>query len=34
MPDFRAWSRWGQVPGLKHDGQVFVQSQQSLLVKS
>jgi glutathione S-transferase len=33
-PDFRAWSRWGQVPGLQHDGQVFVQSPQSLLVKS
>lgn len=25
-PEFRALSRWGQVPVLEHDGQVFVQS--------
>jgi glutathione S-transferase len=25
-PDFRALSRWGQVPVLEHDGRVFVQS--------
>jgi glutathione S-transferase len=25
-PEFRALSRWGQVPVLEHDGRVFVQS--------
>jgi len=26
MPEFRALSRWRQVPVLEHDGRVFVQS--------
>ena len=26
IPEFRALSRWGQVPVLEHDGRVFVQS--------